>query len=266
MVKVIKFSGEYENFSSNKIFHTLIRAGASKQQSNEIIKKLKKIIYKHMTTEEILNFVFKELKKTPIIAARYDLKRAIMNLGPAGYTFERYFSQILKNYGYQTLVNKFFKGKNITQEVDIVAKKESCYMVECKYHNHPGKYTNTKQAMYTYARFLDINSNKKFFDFPWLVTNTRCSNSVIKYSKGINLKITSWKYPKNGNLQELIETKKLYPITILKSVNENYKKILFQKGIIMTSQLRDIDIIKLKKLTNIPMDDLKKIVNFAKEI
>ena len=266
MVQITKISGELEEFNANKIVGTLKRAGASKEQIELIIDKVKSKLYPKMPTKKILDLVFRELKKSPGVSARYDLKRAIMALGPTGYPFEKYVAELLKHAGYEVKINQLFKGKNITQEVDIVAKKDTIYMVECKYHNRLGKYTNTKEVMYTYARFLDVNTNKKNFDFPWLVTNTKCSHAAINYSKGVNLKITSWQYPKNKNLRHLIENKNLYPITVLRTVKNFTKEKLLRSGITMVKQLVEIDLGQLNKKTKLPVAKLKLIIAEAVHI
>lgn len=266
MVEVIKFSGEKEKFNAGKILSTLKRAGATNKQAKEIISRIKERLHENITTREILDIIKKELKNNPVIAAKYDLKRAIMALGPTGYPFEKYFSKILNKYGYDTKTNQIIKGKRINQEIDIIASKKYTYMIECKYHNDQGKHTDLKQAMYTYARFLDINTRKKDFDFPWLVTNTHCSRDSTEYAKGVDLKVTSWRYPEKWNLQELIETKGLYPITILKSIDERTKNQLFNAGIIMLKELQEIPEEKLKKLTDLDTNSIKKIINDARSI
>ncbi len=266
MVKVIKFSGEKEEFDPKKILRTLKKAGASKQQTRQIIKTVKSKLRENMTTKQILDIVFSELKKTPGVAARYDLKRAIMSLGPGGFTFEKYFAELLENHGYKTQTNQIIKGKRITQEVDIVAMKDKKYMVECKYYIYPGNYAGTKEAMYTYARFLDTNSRKHNFDVPWLATNTKCSWSALEYAKGVGIKITSWKTPPKENLQKLIGAKKLYPITILRTVNKFVKQRLFYSGITMVKTLVKTDLATLKRRTRLKEPELKKIIQEAKQI
>ncbi len=266
MVQVIKFSGEKEEFNPKKIERTLKRAGATQEQTNRIIKTVKKRIKDGMTTKQILNIVYSELKKHPGVAARYNLKRAIMSLGPGGFTFEKYFAQLLEAHGYNTQLNQVIKGKRINQEVDIIARKDKTYMVECKYYLYPGNYAGTKEAMYTYARFLDTNSRKHNFDQPWLATNTKCSWSALEYAKGVGIKITSWKNPPKENLQKLIETKKLYPITILRSVNKFVRERLFYSGITMVKTLIETDIQTLKRKTRLKDRELKKIIQEAKQI
>lgn len=266
MVKIIKFSGEKEEFNPNKVLRTLKRAGASKEQTQRILQLLNRRVKEGMTTKQIINIVFSELRSTPGVAARYDLKRAIMQLGPGGFTFEKYFAKLLEHQGFETKTNQIIKGKRITQEVDVIAVKDKKYMVECKYYNYPGNYASTKEAMYTYARFLDTNARKHNFDTPWLATNTKCSWSAIEYAKGIGLKITSWKYPAKENLQNMIESKKLYPITALKTVNKFVKEKLFYSGITMVKTLTETDLQTLKKKTRLKEQELKKVIQEAKQI
>ena len=261
---VIKSTGEKEAFNPGKIMRTLLRAGASKETANEIIRKVRSNAYNGIPTREILNSALDMLKgSNPGVCARYDLKRAILNLGPTGFPFEKFFAEVLKNYGYGVQTDRIIKGKLISHEIDVVAKKDRTYMVECKYHNAPGIYTDVKVALYVYARFLDLRDK---FDVPWLATDTNFSRSVIRYAEGVGMKLTSWKYPKKESLSEMITQKKLYPITVLKSVNNPIKIKLSQAGIMLTKNLIDIEINKLKRVTGLPINTLQKIVQEAKSI
>ncbi len=261
---IIKASGEKEEFNPKKITSTLLRAGASRKLASEIVKKVEKRTHDGTKTREILDYALKLLKnKKPEVSARYDLKRAIMSLGPTGFSFEKFFAEVLKHYGYETEVGKMVQGKNIRHEVDITAKKKKVYMIENKYHNSLGNYTNLKVALYTYARFLDM---KKHFDHPWLVTNTRVSRNARTYAKGVNMKVTSWNYPRADCLSSLITKKRLYPITILKSVNGSVKHKLSKANILLAISLRDYSIEELKKKTVLNENILKKIVNEASNV
>lgn len=254
---VIKASGKKEEFKSEKILRTLARAGASREIAKDIVRKVKSRIHDGATTRSILDMALSLLKKkNPEISARYDLKRAIMNLGPTGFPFERFFAEILRYYGYKTEVGKIVQGKIINHEIDIIARKDFSYMIECKYHNSLGIYTNIKVALYVYARFLDL---KKKFNRPWLATNTRLSRKAIIYAKGVNMKVTSWKYPKGENLRDLITKKKLYPITILKSVNDDVKIKLSQANILLAKDLGNYSVEELKRKTGISENILRKI-------
>ena len=121
------------------------------------------------------------------------------------------------------IVEKVAEGDLKASEVDVVAKKENqICLIECKYHNSPGIKSDIKTALYIHSRFLDIekayrekdNNNNIRFE-AWLVTNTRCTSDALKYAGCVGLKVLAWYCPKIKNLQYFIETKKLYPISIL---------------------------------------------------
>lgn len=269
-MRVIKASGLEEEFSSRKIYRTILEAGGSGKLARKIINIVKKEYHKNMTTQEILNIVLRELKNFPPIMARYDLKRAIMSLGPSGFPFETFFGNLLKEYGYESDVDNYVKGKNIIHEVDIIAKKKingelRTYMIECKYHNEPGTSTRLHPALYTYARFLDVNNSRKF-DVPWLVTNTKCSKDALNYAKGVDLKITSWNYPKSSSLQKLINDKNLYPITIIKSISHATKEKLFHSKIVIAKNLLKYSVEELMKKTELSEKEIQKILEEVKEV
>jgi len=267
MTYVIKAYGNKEKFDKRKIERTCLKAGASKQLAKDVSNKVEKIVYEGITTKEILKITLKLLKDKPEVASRYDLKRAIMFLGPSGFPFEKFFAAILKNYGYKTEVGIEIKGKATTHEVDIIARKDKNYMIECKYHNQLGTHTDSKVAMYTYARFLDLKNNpENKIDEGWLATNTKCTTHAIQYAKGVNLKITSWQYPKNDSLQKLIMKKRLYPITILRSINSDIKEKLSQANIILAKDLIDLNLDELKRKTMLPENVLMRIIKEAREV
>ena len=266
IMQIIKASGKKEEFEPLKIQNTIMQAGASEKLAKDVLKKILDE-YKDknkVQSKAILNKIIDLLQeKNPDIAARYDLKRAIMNLGPSGFPFEVYFSKILENHGYQVKVGQILQGKNITQEVDIVAENKLRYMIECKYHNKLGIHTKVNVAMHTYARFLDL---KNQFDYPWLATNTKCTTDLISYANGINMKITSWQYPKKENLKALIEEKALYPITIIRSIDDSSKQKLHEADIVLAKDLALYDIEELKIKTKLSKETLKIILKEAKII
>lgn len=267
MVEIIKASGNKVVFNKNRIEKTALRAGASKELAKKIANEVSNKIRDGMHTQKILELILKSLKKYPGIAARYDLKRAIMLLGPSGFPFEEFLAQVLQHYGYQTKTGIKLSGKNISQEIDIFATKKLSHMIEAKYHNRLGIHTDTKVAMYTYARFLDIKSNKKNkVDAAWLITNTRCTDNAIKYAKGVKLKVTGWAYPKEEPLQKIIEAKGLYPITILKSLDEESKQKLFLAKIVLAKDLADHSLEELFQKTRIQPKKLDKILKETKVI
>ena len=263
MTHIIKASGEKERFNGKQIVETLLKAGASRKFANEVVGELKGQLYDGISSKEILKRILKLLEENPEVWARYDLKRAIMSLGPSGFPFEEYFAQILQNYGYKTEVGTVMSGKKITHEVDIVAHKVKRYMIECKYRNRVGAHVKSKSALYTHARFLDLKEN---FDFSWLATNTHCSPDVMEYAKSVNMKITSWKYPAGESLQELIMKKGLYPITILKSVKGDDKIKLYNAKVMLAKDLTGQNLKNLSNKTGLSNSVLRGIIDEANKV
>ena len=212
---VTKKNGEQEGFRKNKVINSLKNSGANKESIEKIMQALEKRLYNGITTEEIFRFVFKKLRKEDQgVGTRYNLKKGIieMSLG-GGFVFEKFMARVFQEIGYQTSLNQIINGKNIPHEIDIIATKNGKKsMVECKHFSKPFLGIPIQTALYVYARYLDTSH---YFQNVVLATNTKFSNQVIQYSKGVGLKLIGWKYPKDTSLEKLIEEKKIYPITIL---------------------------------------------------
>jgi len=263
-MQVQKSSGEPQIFLPKKIYKSVREAGGSKKLADDAIKKIKSIYHKDISTREILEILLRFLEKEPGVSERYNLKRAIMSLGPTGFPFEKYFANLLGYYGYETKVGVIMKGEKIYQEVDIVAKKEKKIMIEAKYHNQIGTITRLHPAMYTYARFLDLKKHK--FDQPWLVTNTKCSIDAIKYASGVNLKIISWDYPKKNSLRKMITSKNLYPITILKNITPSTKEKLFEQNLVILKDLEKYSPTQLQQKLELTEKEITDLLKEVKEV
>jgi len=270
---VVKASGETEKFDSQKIKRTCIRAGASEELAEKIVKQVTSKAYDGISTKEILNIALKLLnKEKPQIAARYDLKGAMFRLGPAGFVFEHFIGELLKEYGYQTKVHNILRGHCVSHEIDVIATKDSKnFMIECKYHNMLGIYTGVREALYTYARFLDLQEGSKRglcqeFEQPWLICNTKFSEDSIQYANCRGVKLTGWSYPEDSNLKTLIEEKKLYPITMIMNLDADSLDKLASCSFILAIDLLRIPLGELNSITKISLKKLKTFADEAKKI
>jgi Holliday junction resolvase len=270
---VVKASGETENFDINKIKRTCLKSGASQSLANKIAKEVKEKSYNGISTRDILQMTLKLLgKHKPFVAARYDLKGSLFRLGPAGFAFERFIAEILKDNGFKVKLDTILNGFCVQHEIDIIATmKKRNYMIECKYHNLPGIYTGLREVLYTYARFLDLKSGAKEgmccdFDQPWLVCNTRFSEDAVQYSKCVGLNIVGWDYPRHSGLRDLMERNKLYPITMIRKLDRFSQEKLAASGLVLIKDLTEISIKELHKMTKIPVKKLKTIINEAERI
>ncbi|MAF13308.1 MAG: ATPase [Parcubacteria group bacterium] len=277
-VLVTKAEGNKEPFSVSKLRKSMIDSGASTKLIDDIIGKIKSHIDQGVSTAKIHQLAFGMLKSAnQSFAARYNLKKAIMRLGPDGFPFEKYFAELLRHLDYKVKTNVIVQGKCISHEVDLIAEKpkEGIHaIIEAKFHSRPGRKTGSKDALYTYGRFLDIQDqwqrkvkkgakpkNAKLES--WLVTNTEMTSNAIHYCKCVGIKVIAWSYPDNQkSLQGMVHHQGLYPVTALLSLNEYQKKQLLKKQVIMCSQLVSKD----KRLNSLGLKNKTKIIEEANNL
>lgn len=243
---ITKASGERVLFSKQKLHDSLMRSGADEETIHQVIQVLEPQLYEGITTKKIFKMAFNLLKqKAKPFAAKYKLKEAIMELGPSGFPFEKYISEILKYQGFKTTVGEIVQGNCVNHEIDIIAEKdEKHFMIECKYHNTRGINCNVKIPLYIQARFKDIEI--KWKDLPghsekfhqgWVVTNTRFTDDAIQYGICAGLYLIGWNYPKNDSLKDQIDRSGLYPITSLISLTSLEKQKLLDKNIVLSIEI-----------------------------
>jgi ATP cone domain len=163
--KVKKASGMLVPFSASKLRQSLQRSGASPEITENVISEIQSQLYEGMSTKQIYQHAFKLLKKfSKPQAAKYKLKNAIMELGPTGFPFEKYFAEILRYQGYSVKVGEIVKGHCVNHEIDVIAEKGNMkFMIECKFHNATGINCDVKVPLYIHSRFKDVE--KKWIEY-----------------------------------------------------------------------------------------------------
>jgi Holliday junction resolvase-like predicted endonuclease len=246
-VNITKASGETEPFSEQKLRRSLERVNAPPALITEIITHTKSELKEGMKTAEIYRHAFSLLKKREhFSASRYSIKKALLELGPSGYPFEKIVAAILKSDGYAVETDKIIEGYCVSHEVDVLARKGNHrFFVECKFHNRAGYKTDVKVALYVNARFQDIkkrllekSGSEKYNPEAWLVTNTKLSSDAIRYSACAGIRAIGWSYPHNGkNLQYLLEETGLLPLTCLTSLTRAQKSQLLKQGFVICREI-----------------------------
>ncbi len=272
-IYVEKSSSEMELFSKKKLALSLERSGATREEIETILDKISVDIYDGISSKEIYKKAFSFLKKVNnTSASKYSLKRAIFDLGPTGFPFERLVAALLREKGFKTKVGVILNGACVTHEIDVLAEKEgSVYAIECKFHSDANAVSNVKIPLYINSRFLDIqkqwNTNSKnttHLKQGWLVTNTRFTIDAINYAKCVGLTLLSWDYPLNNGIKDNIDSFDLYPITTLINLSKDEKTTLISKDIILVKELYENKIV-LEKM-QITSDRIVKILNEVKEL
>jgi hypothetical protein len=245
-ITVIKASGKEAPFSHVKLRESLKQAGATDEAIKGVMEAIEPQLYAGVPTRKLYKIAFQELKnRSPYLAARYDLKRAIMALGPSGFPFEKFVGELLRKQGFRVQVGVIVQGHCVSHEIDVVAVKgDQHYMVECKYHNHPGTVSDVKVPLYIQARFQDVvkgrenhPDHKNTFHQGWVVTNTRFTPDAIAYGTCAGLNLMSWDYPRHGSLRDIIDKMGLYPITALTTLTAREKQLLLEREIVLCEEI-----------------------------
>lgn len=245
-ITIIKRSGETAEFDPAKLRHSLERSGATDAVIQQVIDEVEERLYDGISTKEIYKKAFGLLRKSSRpTAARYKLKKAIMELGPTGYPFEKFIAEILTHGGFKTQVGEYVKGHCLTHEVDIVAQKQDkLFMVECKFHSDQGRRSDVKVPLYIQSRFKDIEQqwlkHKEHgtkFHQGWIFTNTRFTDDATRYGRCVGLMMVGWDYPHRGSLKERIDSAGLHPITSLTTLTKHEKQELLAKNKVLCMDL-----------------------------
>ena len=243
-IVVTKASGVTEPFSIKKLRNSLERAKATSEEINSIVETLLPKLYQGISTKKIYSEAFRLLRhQSKPHAARYYLKRGIMELGPSGFPFEKFVGELFKHQGYEVQVGKIVQGKCVKHEIDVIAEKENqIILMECKYRNQPGITVDVKTPLYIQSRFEDVlangllkNKESKFSG--WITTNAKFTSDALDYGNCKGLNMLSWDYPHNKALKDMIDNAGLYPLTCLTSLTRHEKQWLLAKDYVL---VRDI--------------------------
>ncbi|MVO08053.1 ATPase [Flavobacterium sp. TP390] len=247
-INIIKANGDKALFQVEKLIYSLRRSQANETLIQQIVEQVEAVLYDGMTTKQIYKMAFKMLKgKSSVSASRYKLKKALMELGPTGFPFEKLVGKLMEHEGFATEVGVIVQGNCVQHEIDVIAQKENNhYMIECKYHSDQGRFCNVKIPLYIHSRFLDVEKqwerqkgHEAKLHKGGVYTNTRFTTDAIQYGKCVGLLMTSWDYPYGNGLKDRIDTSGLHPLTALTTLTKNEKTKLLDKGIVLCKELHE---------------------------
>jgi Holliday junction resolvase-like predicted endonuclease len=241
MINVVKANRKLEPFSEEKIRKSVKRAGIPDELQSAVVEKVKHSVRDNISTDEIYNNVSTALEESayPFSKSVYRLKQAIMELGPTGYPFEDFVSELLLTLGYTTSVRQLLTGTCVIHEVDVVAQKAGIKaMIEAKFHNSAGSQSDLHVSLYTKARFDDLKAKHQMTE-AWLVTNTKASEDAIAFADCVGMKVISWDYPDGGSLRDLVEKAGLHPITMLSTLSSGQKTKLIDDHVVRCKTIHE---------------------------
>ncbi len=243
---IIKADGTSEAFDPERLVSSLRRAGASTRAAEDITQQIGATITAGSTSKEVYARAFALLRKEGRpVAARYALRRAMLEFGPSGHPFEDFVSHLFAAEGWSVETRKLIKGKCVTHETDFYAShpgRGEYLAAELKYHNDPGYKTDLKVALYVKSRFDDIFAcdpaeRTCAIDRGLLVTNTKFTSEAIAYAECAGVELLGWSYPREDCLLTRMYRARIYPITALTSLSKAEKRLLIDNRVVAADQI-----------------------------
>jgi hypothetical protein len=244
--EIIKADGTREVFDPIRLVGSLERSGANEITARIIADEISNTIIPGASSREIYTRAFSLLRREARpVAARYALRRALLELGPSGHPFEDFMSHLYRTEGWTVETRKAIRGRCVFHEVDFYAShtaQNEFLAAELKYHNDPGYKTDLKIALYVKSRFDDIfacdpSSRACPIDRGILITNTKFTSEAIAYAECCGVELLGWGYPVHDNLYIRMNKSRVYPITALTGLSRSEKKLLVNMGIIAVDQI-----------------------------
>ena len=232
---IIKADGTHEVFDPARLILSLERVGAGTHTAERIARSITNTVIPGSSSREVYRRAFALLRsEARPVAARYALRRALLELGPSGHPFEDFISHLFRAEGWQVETRKIIKGHCVSHEVDFYASHpgQNIFLAaELKYHNDPGYKTDLKVALYVKSRFDDIFAcDPTIRECPvnrgLLVTNTKFTSEAIAYAECAGVELLGWGYPLNNTLFMHMNSTKVYPITTLHLSSERVGELL----------------------------------------
>lgn len=274
-MKILKSTGELTDYDPMKIRRSLRRAGAKPEVVDHVLAKVEKELRRGMTTKDLYRIVHRVLKdENEHVAHRYNLRSALLKLGPAGFKFEKYVASVLSALGWETEIPaEELRGRCIHHEVDVIARGDGkTVMIEAKFRNDFRDFVKLKDTMATWARWADLNdasangAGAPRFDEAWIVTNGKISSRSQAWALCKGMEVIGWKYPKKGSLEQLVDSSAMYPITAIDTLTGHELERFSEAGIMLCREVAEDEPEKLAETTGIAPRRAKHIVAVCKEV
>ena len=270
-ILVTKADGSKQLFDREKVVKTCLRMGANRRIANEVAEEVEARVYDGMTTNKVLQLIFRLLRKhTPTIQHFLDLRKGL-SLMDSKPEFERFVQVLLVHHGFEVTPNQIIKGRCVGHEVDAIARKEGVtYFVEAKHHSNYHTPTGLDQSRIARAVLEDVTEgfelgkNDLQIDRAMIVTNTRYAEHARRYGRCRDILQIGWSSPKTLALQNMIEEKKLYPLSCIKGLNSEVKMRLVNFGIVLMKQLVDEEPSRIAMKTGVSLEKIQRMIEKAK--
>ena len=260
---VTKMDGTRQPYDRRKVLRSILATGLEAKVAESIAQEVEKKLYDRIPTKELYYLLGQAIEAQGSLKHRclYRLREALSELD--SLKFEWYLTEVLRAHGYQAEWNKLILGAGVQHQVDIVAKQGKVFwLVEVKHHVEWHKMSGLGEVLQVQARLEDIEDGRKQgkntyqFTGAWLMNNTKFSQHAKDYAAYRKIKLSGWHQPENNpeSLENLIQAKGLYPITIL-NIPTAVKNALQEENVVT---LNDILVSLVKRKITYDWQKLKQ--------
>jgi len=278
-MQVKKYSGELVPFNGDALRDSLSRSGANSDQVNQVYERVINKLYDGISTRELYQLAFDTLKTVRTsYAARYSLKKALRELGPEGFYFEKYIAHLLREAGYESTTGQTVQGHAVSHELDVVAYKNGKLVTaECKFRNDIDAKISVTTPMYYLSRFKDISGidypffgRRLQFQEGWLITNAYFTLDSINFAEYYKINLLSWDYPKESSIKRRVDKAVLYPVTCLTTLSDLEEQQLLKNQVILVKDIvgepNKLDFLGLsKEKKEIVLNEARELVDYKVE-
>ena len=266
-----KADGSSQLFDREKVVRTCMRMGASRQLAFEVAQKVECRVYEGMATAKVLQLIFRFMHKDkPGVACLFDLRKGL-SLMVSKPEFEVFVRVLLMHHGFEVSPNQILRGRCVEHEVDAIARKDGVtYFVEAKHHLSYHALTGLDESRIARAVLEDVsegfqNGTTDFkIDRAMIVTNARYSDHAIRYGACTGLLQIGWSFPPNQRVDNMIEEKKLHPLSCLKGLRVEDRLRLADFGFVFIRQLLAEDELALARKTGLKGEVIREIMEKAR--
>lgn len=266
-----KADGSKQMFDKNKVVRTCLRMGANRSLASEIAEKVESRLYEGMPTARVLYLIFRFMRENkPGVKHLIDLRKGL-SLMSSKPEFEEFVRVLLKYQGFEVTSNQILKGRCGEHEVDAIARKdEVTYFVEAKHHLSYHALIGLDDSRIARAVLEDVSENFELgrtdfkIDKAVIVTNSRYSEHAIRYGHCRGIVQVGWNYPVNHGLENLIEKKRLHPLSCLRGLRGEDRLRLVDSGLVLIRQLLDEDQLELARKTGLRLQTVEEIMEAAR--
>ena len=266
-VYVAKADGSRQLFDREKVIRTCLRMSASRNLAFEVAEKVEARVYEGMSTEKVLRLIFRFMRRQkPGIGDLFDLRKGL-SLMSSRPEFEVFVQELLRRHGFEVSGNQILKGRCVEHEVDAVARKGGVtYFVEAKHHVSYHSLTGLDESRIARAVLEDVSEGyeRGVADFgvdrAIIVTNTRFSDFAIRYGRCRDIMQVGWNYPVNLGLEDMIEEKRLHPLSCVRGLHDVDRLLLVDCGVVLIRQLLAENQRELVRKTGLRLESVREIV------